>query len=173
MDRTVISLRLTTVAAVVIALAFALLPASSPRGAAGGLVIDSMAPAVAVAQTVDADSLAEDVILANVFSSTRSAPSRRIPSGAMTAGESGSGAAEESSGRGFRPVLVGTAVSDRAGETRALLQLDPSDPAPRLYAVGDQAGGYRIVSIEAREVVVTGPGGRIVLRLPQRQEDYS
>jgi hypothetical protein len=118
-----------------------------------------------------ADSLAEDIILANVFSALRTAPSRRY-AGSTDAAES------EAPGMGmappaFSPELVGTAVSDQPGATRALLKLDPADPTPRLYAVGEGAGGFRVVSIEARSVQLTGPRGRLVLRLPQDREDPS
>ncbi len=74
---------------------------------------------------------------------------------------------------GFAPVLIGTAVSERPGETRALLQLLESDPTPRLYGVGDRAGGFTVVSIDARAVVLNGPRGRVVLRLPENEESHS
>ena len=36
---------------------------------------------------------------------------------------------------------------------------------PRLYRVGDRAGGYRVAEIADRSVTLIGPGGRIVLEL--------
>ena len=120
-----------------------------------------------------ADSLAEDIILYNVFSPSRSAPTRRY-AGANTNEEApdvsdGSLASSPS----FSPVLIGTAVSERPGETRALLQLLASDPTPRLYGVGDRAGGFSVVSIDARAVVLNGPRGRVILRLPENEESHS
>ena len=123
----------------------------------------------------NADSLTEDIILYNLFSPSRTAPSRRYAG--SNAEDQGSVAdaneAAMSSAAGFSPILVGTAVSERPGETRALLQLIASDPTPRLYAIGDRAGGYSVVSIDARSVVLTGPRGRVVLRLPENEENHS
>ena len=76
-------------------------------------------------------------------------------------------------GAGFTPELIGTAVSERPGETRALLRLLANDATPRLYSVGDRAGGYSVVSIDARAVVLSGPRGRVVLRLPENEESHS
>ena len=73
----------------------------------------------------------------------------------------------------FTPELIGTAVSSKPGETKALLRLLASDPTPRLYAVGDRAGGYSVVSIDARAVVLSGARGRVVLRLPENEENHS
>jgi hypothetical protein len=122
-----------------------------------------------------ADSLSEDIILHNLFSSSRTAPSGRYRGpGLATQDADAIGAGGEAMGAtGFAPSLVGTAVSERPGATRALLVLDPADLTPRLYAVGEGAGGYRVVSIEARSVELAGPRGRVVLRLPQDLEDNS
>lgn len=129
-----------------------------------------------------ADSLSEDIILHNLFSPSRSAPSGRYRGPGMTTGGAQDGDASgmyatagggSMAGTSFTPSLVGTAVSERPGETRALLVLDPADMTPRLYAVGESAGGYRVVSIEARSVELAGPRGRVVLRLPQDMEDNS
>jgi hypothetical protein len=73
----------------------------------------------------------------------------------------------------FMPELIGTMVSEKPVDTRALLRLLASDPTPRLYAVGDKAGGYSVVSIDARSVVLSGPRGRVVLRLPENEENHS
>lgn len=168
MDRRLLALRLTTITALAAAALFLLLPAAPPAAASGAVALDTAAVATP-APTANADSLAEDVILHNLFSPSRAAPDRRVVSSGDTA--SGMSSTDMTPNAGFQPVLAGTAISERPGDTRALLQLDPADPAPRLYAVGDQAGGYRVVSIEAREVVIAGPRGRLVLRLPQRQEE--
>ena len=122
---------------------------------------------------IQADSITEDIILYNLFSPSRTAPSRRYSAQSVA----GSGMPDENGlaapSGGFSPVLVGTAVSDRPGETRALLQLLANDPTPRLYAIGDRAGGYSVVSIDARAVVLNGPRGRVVLRLPENEESHS
>ena len=119
-----------------------------------------------------ADSLTEDIILYNLFTPSRAAPSRRFAAAASDQmPDANNGSVEFSSG--FTPVLIGTAVSERPGETKALLQLLASDPTPRLYGVGDRAGGFTVVSIDARSVVVNGPRGRVVLRLPENEESHS
>jgi hypothetical protein len=121
-----------------------------------------------------ADSLAEDIILYNLFSPSRTAPTRRYAGPNVAAPDMTDPNGEPTPPSvGFMPVLIGTAVSERPGETRALLQLIASDPTPRLYGVGDRAGGYSVVSIDARSVVVTGPRGRVVLRLPENEENHS
>ena len=127
-----------------------------------------------------ADSLSEDIILHNLFSPSRSAPSGRYRGPGMTGGQDadaggmyGASGGEAMATASFTPTLVGTAISERPGATRALLVLSSADPTPRLYAVGESAGGYRVVSIEARSVELAGPRGRVVLRLPQDMEDNS
>ena len=40
----------------------------------------------------------------------------------------------------------------------------------RLYAVGDRDGGYRVVSIAPRSVVLAGPRGRVTLRLDPQED---
>jgi len=124
-----------------------------------------------------ADSLSEDIILYNLFSPSRTPPSgRNRGTGVASADADVSGmfpTGEVMAATGFTPTLMGTAVSERPGATRALLVLDPGDLTPRLYAVGEGAGGYRVVSIEARSVELAGPRGRVVLRLPQDMEDNS
>jgi hypothetical protein len=52
-----------------------------------------------------------------------------------------------------------------AGDATALLRLDARLSEPRLYRVGDSAGGYRVAEIADRSVTLTGRGGRMVLRL--------
>ena len=54
--------------------------------------------------------------------------------------------------------------------TLALLQLDPFAGAPRLYAVGDRDGAYRVIAIAPRSVILAGPRGRVTLRLDQEEE---
>jgi hypothetical protein len=124
-----------------------------------------------VAHRQAADSLAEEIVLANIFSATRTPPPSRYtpPEVADSAAGMLSEPTEEpvAAEAGFTPVLFGTMVG---AEARALLQLDALATAPRLYATGERDGGYRVVSIAPREVVLAGPRGRVVLRLPQPEE---
>ncbi len=115
---------------------------------------------------------AEEIVLANVFSRTRRAPSTRyVPaefttdsaSGGMNGGEGGMTApaplmTDDADG----PRLYGTVVG--VDGARALLQLSSASGA-RLYAAGDRDAGYTVVSVAPREVVLRGPGGRRTLRL--------
>ena len=63
------------------------------------------------------------------------------------------------------PRLYGTMLGPT--ESTALLRLDGRIAAPRLYRVGDRAGGYRVAEISERSVALVGPSGRLVLRLAQ------
>jgi hypothetical protein len=177
MSRVSTVLRATTATALLAGVALLLVPSNvsvTPLGLPELPVVPD-APFGARAQ---ADSLAEDIILYNLFSASRVAPSRRYPAsgvpGAPDEDVPGMAAGGGSSpSAGFTPALAGTVVSERPGGSMALLQLTSADATPRLYAVGEGAGGYRVVSIEARSVVLAGPRGRVVLRLPQDKEDNS
>lgn len=64
------------------------------------------------------------------------------------------------------PALFGTVAS--ADGVRALLRLDPRIPGAQLYAVGAEAGGWRVTRVESDRVVVTDRRGRATtLRLPR------
>jgi hypothetical protein len=136
-----------------------------------GVLADSVA--VATSSSTAADSLTEDIILYNLFAPSRTAPSRRFAANAAADDPSSDMAPPTPASSGFTPELIGTAVSEKPGETKALLRMLASDPTPRLYAVGDRAGGFTVVSIDARAVVLTGPRGRVVLRLPENEENHS
>lgn len=167
-------LRLIAVAASLLGVAFLFAPVNTD-------VVPPEVPVAAALSTLTAgtraraDSLTEDIILHNLFSPSRTAPSQRYGTSSAVTGDAmdDATATARSPNAGFTPELVGTAVSDRPGETRALLRLIASDPGPRLYAVGDRAGGYAVVSIDARSVVLSGPRGRVVLRLPEHEESHS
>jgi hypothetical protein len=165
-------MRMIAVAAILIGLGFMVAPTNVD--VAPVALPASGADTMMSRARVPADSITEDIILYNLFSPSRTAPARRYT--AQSVAGSGGTPDENASPApysGFSPVLIGTAVSERPGETRALLQLVASDPTPRLYAVGDRAGGYSVVSIDAREVVLSGPRGRVVLRLPENEESHS
>lgn len=172
MQRAIDTMRWLTVLGLVTGIAFLLAPASADVEPFDvGILADSVT--VATTSRTGADSLTEDIILHNLFAPSRTAPSRRYAASAA-AGDAGSGMGPSApAGGGFSPELIGTAVSGKSGETRALLVLLASDPTPRLYAVGDRAGGFTVVSIDARAVVLSGPRGRVVLRLPENEENHS
>jgi hypothetical protein len=126
-----------------------------------------------------ADSLTEEIVLANIFSPSRTAPLKRVMPPEL-AGDSANGMISDTTAvsggdtppgpatDGSVPSLYGTIVGPSG--TQALLQLDAAAPSPRLYNVGDKAGGYRIIAIAPREVTLAGPRGRVVLRMKQQEE---
>lgn len=126
----------------------------------------------------NADSLTEEIVLANIFSASRTAPLKRVMPPEL-AGDSANGMIPDTAGvsgdetptvhtDGTIPALYGTIVGPNG--TQALLQLDAASPSPRLYSVGDKSAGYRIVAIAPREVTLAGPKGRVVLRMKQPEE---
>jgi hypothetical protein len=118
-------------------------------------------------------TLAEALVLANAFSARRAPPTTRYAppegsldsSGGMLADPLGGDTTAVSDAA---PLLLGTVVGTRG--RMALLQLDPFAGAPRLYAEGERDGGYRILSIAPRAVVLAGPRGRLTLRLDPQEE---
>lgn len=146
---------------------------------------DRVDPAIPSAASVMADPAsgtdslaAEEVVMANIFSSKRSPPSTRYQPTADSMAASGgagdaaavameqTGDAPASSG----PVLFGTVVGVNGAPSRALLLLDVSKNAPRLYAEGERDGGYRVVSISPRTVVLSSVSGRTTLRLDPEEK---
>ena len=173
MNRTSDALRWLSIGSLVAGVAFLFAPV---RTTVEPLDISTPVDSIALAglRRTEADSLTEDIILYNLFAPSRTAPSRRYAVGNATAQDASADMnVSPTEGGGFMPELIGTAVSDKPGETKALLRLLASDPAPRLYAVGDKAGGFSVVSIDARAVVLSGPRGRVVLRLPENEENHS
>lgn len=150
-----------------------LLPSRLPAARVpGGAESSGSAPAFAAADP----TIAENIVVANVFSTRRTPPrSRYSPSddamdasGEMPA-DSTLAPDDPDLGQGMRvPALFGTVVGING--TLALLQLDPTATGPRLYAVGERDGGYRVVSIAPRAVVLTGSRGRVTLRLDREEE---
>jgi hypothetical protein len=173
MHRAVLAMRWVSVLGLLAGIGFLLAPSRDDvEPFAVGVLADSVP--ILVRSNTSADSLTEDIILHNLFAPSRTAPARRYASASTTDdGAMDPNTPPASMSSGFKPELIGTAVSERAGETRALLRLLASDPAPRLYSVGDRAGGYSVVSIDARVVVLSGPRGRVVLRLPENEESHS
>ena len=162
----------TAAVSAALGVAFLLLPPAMGDVSTGSVPTDSVLalPAIAAADP----ALAEDIVLANAFSARRTPPtSRYTPQDAATDSSDGAvagsmtmaGAGEALAGE---PRLLGTVVGARGAQ--ALLQLDPYAGAPRLYAVGERDGGYRVISIAPRTVVLAGPRGRVTLRLDPEEE---
>lgn len=118
-------------------------------------------------------TVAEEIVLGNVFSRARRAPPARYVPPEFTMDSAGGGmgggneaaapspASEGSDGSDF-PRLFGTVVGLEGA--KALLQLTSASGA-RLYAAGDRDAGFTVVSVAPRGVVLRGPGGRRTLRL--------
>jgi hypothetical protein len=172
------ALNVTALAVVLVGVLLLVLPSTTslpavalPVPAVDDSSVGRPAPAVA-------DSLAEEIVLANLFSPTRSPPLRRVMPPEL-AGDSVNGMladrndpdSTESAAADTMPAiprLYGTMVG--LDGARALLHLDASSAGPVLYGVGESAGGYRVLSITPREVTLAGPRGRTVLRLPLKEE---
>jgi hypothetical protein len=148
---------------------------------AGGVsASDAAAPAIVASSPVEMpaarEDAAEDIVLSNVFAANRRAPSSRYAPPELS-GDSANGAMAEPmplpmspldslSMSGDVPRLYGTVIGGDG--TRALLHL--SNRGLALYEVGARDGGYTVVSIAPREVVVRGPGGRVTLRLDPQED---
>lgn len=166
------ALLLTAAASATVAAIFFVLPPSvgapSERTPDGGATFSP--PAIPPSDP----ALAEDVVLANVFSARRTPPtSRYAPPDATTDASGGvvemsaeSPSAEEEPAAA--PRLLGTVVGPQG--TQALLQLDPYAGPPRLYSVGDRDAGFRVIAISPRSAVLVGPQGRVTVRLEQEEE---
>jgi hypothetical protein len=112
----------------------------------------------------------QTIVASNIFSASRTAPRERYRPYGMDAASAPSPApgypaetASTSADGEAVPHLYGTIVGPQG--TAALLRLDPAVQGAQLYRVGDTGGKYRVTEIAERSVVLTGPRGRIVLRL--------
>lgn len=120
-------------------------------------------PATAPPPPASEPSALRAIVAGDVFSSSRSAPRGRWrPPGLAASGAS----AEPASGG---PASVGVprlyGIVPGASGAAALLRLDPSVSGALLYREGDRGGRYRVDAIGEQSVVLTGPSGRIELRL--------
>ncbi|MBA3646499.1 MAG: hypothetical protein H0W63_10005 [Gemmatimonadaceae bacterium] len=111
----------------------------------------------------------EAIVNANIFSPARAAPRSRYDA-------AGDGFAEYSApipGNGApapsgdifspAPLLFGTMIGQ--GRPAALIQTDSVGASARLYHEGDRIGAYRLVRVLATSVIVSGPRGRLELRI--------
>lgn len=113
----------------------------------------------------------QPIIAANVFSSRRAAPAQRYRSYWNTA-PAEVAVVDSAVGKKPRPVAdMPTLLGIVQGESpAALMRLDPAAAGAQLYHVGDRGGAYNVVSIDDQAVVLSGPAGRLVLRLKTSQE---
>ncbi|MBA3466678.1 MAG: hypothetical protein H0T21_04660 [Gemmatimonadaceae bacterium] len=103
------------------------------------------------------------IIGANIFSATRTPPSRRYdPANPEGSGISTGGAPDmmmESPAQENLPQLFGTVLGPAGA--MALMQGDSSDGPGSLFREGDRLGQFRIVKVKSNSVIVSGPSGRI------------
>lgn len=183
MRRLVLGLNAATVLLVLGGILLLVIPSPQPSGKAPAVVSFSAGTTEDVKQPVADLGAAERVVRTNVFSPRRAAPPRRysfgettpepevdvdagvVPSeGVVTTMDS----ATVSTVADAVPHLYGTMLG--AADSTALLRLDARVNEPRLFRVGDRAGGYRVVGISDRAVTLMGPTGRVVLRLPRPEQ---
>lgn len=150
-----------------------------------GVDVPALAPAAPTASMAASSSTAlpayaEEIVLANAFASSRSAPSTRYtPVEQMT--DTAAGMTQLPGGMPTMPMMPGLDSLSLAGEvpklygtvvspdgTKALLHL--AGAGPSLYSAGDRDGAYRVISIAPGVVVLRGPTGRVTLRLEPEEE---
>lgn len=177
--RLVLGLNAATVLLVVAGILLLVVPLPVPTAraiaatGASAMMPDSVRPAAAADP-----SAADRVIRTDIFSPRRSAPPQRYVFGEtaqepevaptdMTVAPALAGEALDSTTASTAndavPHLYGTMLG--VGDATALLRLDARVSEPRLYRIGDSAGGYRVAEIADRSVTLMGRSGRRVLRL--------
>jgi hypothetical protein len=166
-SRTELSLRALTALFVVVALFALVWQPAIPDAAippSGLAAFNTNAPPATTgnAHVVDA------IVTSNIFAASRVAPARRYDPAAFdaqtTSPEPDAVITDVMmTGDARVPQLFGI-VAGPSGAS-ALLRLDVNSEDATLYRVGDRDGGYRVDEINEQSVVLTGPAGRIVLRL--------
>ena len=182
MRRLVLGLNAATILLVVAGILLLVIPSGIPAGRTTAMVASTGVLPDSVRQASAPDLGAADrVVKTDIFSPRRAAPARRYMFG-ETGQESDVTPTEPSPPLAGEPMdstsastaddavphLYGTMVGP--AEPTALLRLEASVAEPRLFRVGDRAGGYRVAEIGDRSVVLVGSSGRVVLRLKQRDE---
>ncbi len=122
-----------------------------------------------------ATALTDSIVNANIFSLTRKAPTARTfvagpvdPVLAATAAASDSMGGVEMTSPDADPVPALYGVVNGPLGAAALLRLDPAARGSRLFHLGEGVGGYRVRSIGADRVELSGPTGPVVLTLTVR-----
>jgi hypothetical protein len=159
-----LALRALTALSLAIAAGALLWPASAPEieiapaGLGGGAIASPDAGRHAAPQ--------EAIARSNIFSATRSAPRVRYrPPGSAAEPQGVAEDAAGAAGAGRVPRLYGI-LPDASGAA-ALMGLDPAAPGAQLYRDGDHGGRYRVERIGDQSVILSGPSGRVELRLPR------
>ena len=118
--------------------------------------------------SVDANA----IVAFNMFSASRAAPTARYTppgAGGMASDASDASMQSEPAAPSAPPPRVYGTMTGPNGAT-ALIEGDSAGSSSRLYREGDRVGAWRIVKILPSSVVVTGPAGRVSLKVEQRKE---
>lgn len=148
-----------------------LAPAGVPLPVAGAVPATGTSPArptpMAAAPSLDGAGAYDEIIVSNVFSSTRAAPTARfVPEGLRK----DTGAAAPRAKPAAAPIRL-YGITRGAEGAVALIDADPDIPGAEVYRVGDQVRGARISAITDSTVVLGRPSGSVVLRLPVTEGD--
>lgn len=178
-------LDLLTAALAVGAVLLAFLPEGKPgpRSSDGTTPPSTFDASLPPRGNASADSIMQSIIRTNVLSSTRREPRTHFLPPGSDAGGGASMSLYEPASRTSRelpteeiagdtdrgeservPGLSGIVFVD--GAPLALLVLKAGEP-PRLFAIGDMHGGYRVQAIDRDRVVLSAGGARTTLRIRQ------
>ena len=146
-----------------------LLPSRVPAASALPLAVTQ--PTTPSVSTPSSDSASVSAVIAsNIFSPSRVPPRSRY-SPATGSGEepAGAGGVPSASLLTPPPLRVFGTMTGPGGAT-ALMVTDSAGASGRLYREGDRIGGYRVVRITGSSVVVSGPAGRVELKIQPRED---
>lgn len=138
-----------------------LAPAAVPRATAPQVAIAQPEVEATPAGTLPADSFGP-IVAGNIFDQGRSPPEARyVPEELAARSEP---PAREAAPAPRGPRLFGVAVGP--ADAVALIDANAAIPGAEVYRVGDMVAGARLIEIGDTTVVLEGPEGRRVLRLP-------
>jgi hypothetical protein len=164
-------LNLLTIGLVVVGIFFWLKPPAIPRVGIPPAVGPATRAGDASAPSNSSDD-ADAIVAFNMFSASRAAPAARYTppgAGGPSADASDASMQNEPAAPAAPPPRVYGTMTGPNGAT-ALIEGDSAGSSSRLYREGDRVGAYRIVKILPSSVVVTGPSGRVSLKVEQRED---
>ena len=169
MHRLEMTLKVLTILFVAAGVMLWLVPPRAP--ATSALPSALTRPTAQAASTPSSDSVSISTIIAsNIFSPSRAAPrSRYSPATGTEPSPAGVEQVPSASLVSPPPLHVFGTMMGPGGAT-ALMVTDSAGASGRLYREGDKIGGYRIVRITGSSVIVTGPSGRVELRIQPRED---
>jgi hypothetical protein len=153
--------RMLYAVAAVLAVVGLVLRFAPPRTGAGRHtgVQDTRVDSAAVKAPLETPGTGALIVGGNIFSVSRSAPRVRYLPSDLSPSRPAARQAGPRSGPGLK--LVGTISG-----TAALIDADPAVRGAEIYRIGDLVRGKRIAAVSESTVVLDGPAGRTILRLP-------